>query len=253
MRHFLAQFVRNLFANQPQRLGCVFGCDGVGRRGDRLERFDGTDFAENVGAALTLLDDSGFHAEMESGQVSGFFSFRVQDGHQSPEPAFGLAETATGMMLPRGGHCVGEFIGIVGRDEWLHQIQSHRLENGRFDFLVGYQGGNGEAGVVLDVFVRVEGQREEPHGHFPLHHRFLVLGASVQRQVGQGSGAVSQNLHICFSTFADNGVQTAELDDVAASHFVVLEQVFQEARSDSRLVHLRRRLCTATRHRHHLF
>ncbi len=48
-----------------------------------------------------------------------------------------------------------------------------RLLNGGLDFFVGDEGGDGEAGVVLDRVVVVEGEGEQPRRNFPFDHRFL--------------------------------------------------------------------------------
>ena len=57
--------------------------------------------------------DSSFHAEVEGGQIAGFFPFRVEDGHQPLQPTLRLALTVC-------RHRIGEFVGIVRRYERFH-------------------------------------------------------------------------------------------------------------------------------------
>ena len=118
----LAKFVGDLLSDESQCLRCVLGGDGVGRGGDRLERFDGADLVEDVGAALALLD-AGLHAEVEGGQVARLFPLRVEDGHQTLEPVLGAP-------LPVSCYRVGELVGVMRRYERLHLIINNQLITG---------------------------------------------------------------------------------------------------------------------------
>jgi len=218
--HLLAELVRHLLADQPERLRGEPGRDGVRAAGHLLQRFDGVDLAEYARLALLLLD-AGLHAEVERGQVARLLADGAEHRDQPLQPVVALAVRVRQVRL-------GELGRRVRRDERVDQVERLGLEHGRLDLLVGHQHGDGQERVVLDVVVRVEREREQPRGHVPLYHQLLVLGAAVQRQVGQRPGAVPQGRDVPSSALVQQHVQTAEPDHVAARHLAVLEQVLED-------------------------
>jgi len=220
-RNFLAELVRHVLTDKPQRLGGELGRYGIGATGHLLQRLDDVYHPEYAGLALLLLD-AGLHAEVEGGQVARLLPDGAQHRHQSLQPMVALA-------VGVGQVGLGELGRGVGGDERVDQVQGLGLEDGRLDFLVGHQNGYGQERVVLDVVVRVERQREQPRGHVPLDHQLLVFGTSVQRQVGQSAGTVSQGRDVSSAALVQQHVQTPEFDDIAARHFAVFEQVLENS------------------------
>jgi len=117
----------------------------------------------------------------------------------------------------------------VRGDERVDQVQGFGLEHGRLDFFVGHQNGYGQERVILDVVVRVERQREQPRGHVALDHQLLVLSASVQRQVGKGTGTVSEGCDVSAAALVQQYVQATEFDDIATRHFTVFKQMLENS------------------------
>jgi len=62
----LAELVRDLLADQPQRLGREPRRYGIGTTGHLLQRLHGVDVPEYAGLTL-LLFDAGLHAKVERG------------------------------------------------------------------------------------------------------------------------------------------------------------------------------------------
>lgn len=89
-RYLLAELVRHLFADQPQRLGGELRRYCVGATGHLLQWLDGVNHAEYTGLALLLLD-AGLHAEVEGGQVARLLPDGAQHRHQPFQPVVALA------------------------------------------------------------------------------------------------------------------------------------------------------------------
>ena len=149
--------MRNCLSNQSQSLSGELGCNGIWTAGHIFQSFNSVDLAEDVGVTLLPLD-ARLHAKMEGSQIAGLFAIGTQNWNQSFQPMF---------ALPVGMCQIGsrKSRGVVGGDKGFHQIQASRLQHLGFNLLVGYQHCNGQAGIVLDVIIVVEGQWEQPHGH----------------------------------------------------------------------------------------
>lgn len=82
----------------------------------------------------------------------------------------------------------------------------------------------------------MEGEREEPHRHLSVDHRFVILGTAIQCQIGQSHCTMSQRFHIILSAFEENGIQAAQTDHIRTRALAMLEQMLQNPGADARMI-----------------